>query len=132
MGSPMPEDLPITEPLPNKTPGKSFYCIHRINIHSVRIAIVSESISIALSNINNFWFLAAIGLLPNGLPPTGFPQPPSDNLATAATNKQSLQRRFLMQQTLETPSGNRLAPPPGKIYLISYSSKEFLISFAYF
>ncbi|KAL4545609.1 hypothetical protein Ndes2526B_g00266 [Nannochloris sp. 'desiccata'] len=79
MGSPMPEDLPAPEPLPNKTP--------------------------------------AIGLLPNGLPPTGFPQQPADNLATAAINKrqvgstmlQSLQRRFLMQQTLETPS-DRLAP----------------------
>jgi hypothetical protein len=39
---------------------------------------------------------------------------------------QSLQRRFIFQQTLETPS-ERLAPPAGKIYFYFFPS--FLVIF---
>lgn len=90
--------------------------ITSLYIIPIRCALPSLH-TLALLTSKQRLILAAIGLLPNGLPPTGFPQQPADNLATAAINKrqvgstmlQSLQRRFLMQQTLETPS-DRLAP----------------------
>lgn len=41
MGSPIPEGLPVPEPLPNKTPGKFIYHIFLIHIGTLRIAIAS-------------------------------------------------------------------------------------------